>query len=1165
MLQVASRGNLFNVQSKLGPDLPSSDDDDHLLFPWDWNSVIETTWLQPIERWFGLSQYLAFRYQMALLEAYRRHSRRTEDVQNDVLTSVKALEEEHNVWNNYESTMLESALASAVRMSVFDLFQMECRDGVSSPHRFSSLRDSILWTLLNGETVDSYQASSTLYPNQEGWNLLPLTDSRSSNHVHFRALVRSRLDQQLAKEMSKAIYKQEEEEEKNKQQQNGDMLLLVRHSHQQVSPPLKVTRRRKKQTRRCKKNDHGSLLKRTPNNPLPAIMASEEESEQEQSSEEDDDHNDDDHKRQQQNEDKPIWNFPDNGTRPRERNRNIITALTILEEVIEIVFVKVGLPPTVPFQEQDDNANHDKVKKTTKKAVEDCQQKEDSALQAGKKENPQHLTPGSTLPRYDIVESNPGIVLQAAQIDSVNGALHAQPWHVPAVQTAFSSLAQDFYNPFGLGKNFIFDSQNPTLGLLADTDEFLYESRFPDREQSIFYHIFDSKDEKLRKREDGDDDENLMAASTAASISSSIVATGDELEDAVVELPPDITATTDDENDEHLDTMDEGRDENFTHDVASTSKASFHSIKEGDDEDDDENDNRIDDPDRTISSKQLEELEPTTPPDCRSPSPEAPVTPPPTLSPILVSLADLQEIKRQAKVPKSLPPIDPNRKKPESLPSSPVGSQTDSISQSWSREDLRMDIAKTQGPQTKRSPEMQTYRSVAVKNLARPIASSKVGGAEFRALIERSRQRRQDSDADACARSETALEGYPDDHIHKFQYDDADYQSLTKDETTTITSGVSHRVEVDVEPESAEISALREERNSWRDMCLTLGAEVAKLKAIIAAQNGSQAAPSHLQAGCSTHPIMYGPGSYDPHGMQPFFYGMKASGMRPGPMSDAGFHRGGDYESQMSEDEVYDSISKAREAQVDSARRMSSSQTVADSDISVDCNNGNQALNANPPAGIRPTFDSVSVPFHGLQSRLSQDILRFVQSCNQQLSKLDSRRKLAIERFSRLVKTIWPRAQIKPFGSYVSGLCLPSSDMDFVICLPAVHKKDVALAPGVLEGRNAINESSQKLLARELKGESWIDPRSIKLIERTVVPVIKVCTKDTRARMIQLDISFDSPEHHGLEASRMILSILDELPMIRPLMLGKFNRLRIAFFAYRGFLSSGSLCMFTPS
>ena len=85
---------------------------------------------------------------------------------------------------------------------------------------------------------------------------------------------------------------------------------------------------------------------------------------------------------------------------------------------------------------------------------------------------------------------------------------------------------------------------------------------------------------------------------------------------------------------------------------------------------------------------------------------------------------------------------------------------------------------------------------------------------------------------------------------------------------------------------------------------------------------------------------------------------------------------------------------------------------------------------------------------------------------------------------------------MKLYGSYISGLCLPSSDLDFVVCLPAVHKKDLALAPGVLEGRNAINETSQKLLARELKGESWIDPRSIKVIERTAVPVIKVSTKD---------------------------------------------------------------------
>lgn len=46
--------------------------------------------------------------------------------------------------------------------------------------------------------------------------------------------------------------------------------------------------------------------------------------------------------------------------------------------------------------------------------------------------------------------------------------------------------------------------------------------------------------------------------------------------------------------------------------------------------------------------------------------------------------------------------------------------------------------------------------------------------------------------------------------------------------------------------------------------------------------------------------------------------------------------------------------------------------------------------------------------------------------------------------------------------------------MDFVISLPAVHKNAPAMAPGDLEGRNAIVETNQKVLARKLKGEHWI-------------------------------------------------------------------------------------------
>jgi hypothetical protein len=140
---------------------------------------------------------------------------------------------------------------------------------------------------------------------------------------------------------------------------------------------------------------------------------------------------------------------------------------------------------------------------------------------------------------------------------------------------------------------------------------------------------------------------------------------------------------------------------------------------------------------------------------------------------------------------------------------------------------------------------------------------------------------------------------------------------------------------------------------------------------------------------------MYGHGSFDPHGTQPFFNGMQ-NGLRRGPMSDAGFHRYGDHESLFSEDEVYDPISKAREARIDSVQRIASSQTVAESDASLDFN----SIKASLPGGQMPGTISAYDFFHfnGLQSRLTKDILQFLDATNIKMKKLDGRRKLAVER-----------------------------------------------------------------------------------------------------------------------------------------------------------------------
>ena len=242
-------------------------------------------------------------------------------------------------------------------------------------------------------------------------------------------------------------------------------------------------------------------------------------------------------------------------------------------------------------------------------------------------------------------------------------------------------------------------------------------------------------------------------------------------------------------------------------------------------------------------------------------------------------------------------------------------------------------------------------------------------------------------------------------------------------------------------------------------------------------------------------------------------------------------------------------------------RRMSSGATIAGSDLSVEQNDPGQAMIG--ASSFRSLSRDVlgSITGHGMSSRLTKDVLNFLRAKSSALKAQDKKKTAAIERLTRLVTALWPRAQVKIYGSHVTGLCLPSSDLDFVVCLPAVHKNAPAVAPGALEGRNAINESSQKTLARRLKGESWIDPRSIKIISRTIVPVIKVSTKDTRARTIQLDISFDGPEHHGLAANQMITDIMNELPMVQSLVLvlKQFLKDRSLLTAYTGGLSSYGL------
>ena len=1096
MIQVASRGNFLKPLGKSSIPFCSP-------------------WLEPTERWFSLSFYLASRYQISLWESFRS--------QNTAVGHPCA----------YDPEILRVALPSAVRKGLKQAMEEDKQKG-----RY--LRDSMFWNLLGGDTFLRSGSKGANWLSV--WKVLTNTPLLQAHEPlsKLKSNILHNLEFAVAAEMEKAIIAEANE-----------------HQAEQT------TKKRKKKKKKRSKGVAGRGVGGGSN------QLEEVDDEEVVSGDE---------KNCKSSVDRTL-DFPNNQTTKHERNRNIIFALTLLEEITERAFIEVGLEQTPAFEssemssskdrneEERDNRNQAPIVSTIipgKPSVEkQCEVHEEPSSNQAIHENGTVEKAGTVTTNEEVPIAEETSRFQwPLAVSSKSGTISRD--FSSDLSSSQHRLPQEFYRPI--------DADGLAMGASSDNDVldgWPFTNRYQARERSILSEFFHSQEETF------DEDDKLMEASTAASISSSTY------KDVTVVADEEIEKITNDDSVVVLEMNTIKEDErNMPRELKISRKEERASGEESKCDSHRSDSPFVDTSDggtadlnlrnektlvnRGTPSEDSQNTSLHSFPDCRSPSPEAPRTPPPTLSPILVSLADLRKLKRPSPERLSRSPFPAKSRSfsatatPGSLPSSPVPPQTNglTLTQSWSREDLRIapfrddhDIKpKVYSSQLQRTLELQqSYKAVAVKSLAKPIASSKGAYPEFRShFIESSLKREQQKES--CARSETAVESHREDNhsygdSRRAAHDENENKSV-KDESITITSTLSQR-----EPE--EIASIREERNSFRDMCLTLGAEVAKLKAILAAQQATLAnAPADYQDSFN-HPL-YRPGSFDPNGMSPFFHGMQR-GQRLGPMSDAGLHRGGDHESQVSEDDTYEVIPQAPN---DSMRPVSSSVTLAGSDASVLSSNAMQ----NGPTGVMPFYDSVAV--HELQSRLTKDILQFLNATRMQLKKLDGKRRMAVERFSRLVKATWPRAQAKLYGSHMSGLCLPSSDLDFVICLPAVHNYAPALAPGVLEGRNAINESSQKLLARELKGESWIDPRSIKLIERTVVPVIKVSTKDTRARIIQLDISFDSPEHHGLEANQMVSQILESLPLIRPLMLvlKQFLIDRALLTSYTGGLSS--YCLF---
>ncbi|KGN56351.1 uncharacterized protein LOC101221970 isoform X3 [Cucumis sativus] len=222
----------------------------------------------------------------------------------------------------------------------------------------------------------------------------------------------------------------------------------------------------------------------------------------------------------------------------------------------------------------------------------------------------------------------------------------------------------------------------------------------------------------------------------------------------------------------------------------------------------------------------------------------------------------------------------------------------------------------------------------------------------------------------------------------------------------------------------------------------------------------------------------------------------------------------------------------------------------------------------------------------------------------------------AVKRVTRSLQVLWPRSRTNIFGSNATGLSLPTSDVDLVVCLPPVRNLEPIKEAGILEGRNGIKETCLQHAARYLSNQEWVKSDSLKTVENTAIPIImlvvevphELVTSSTSnmqspkeessavsgeqdannlndmasledsilpkclevnydssisTKSVRIDISFKTPSHTGLQTSELVKELTEQFPATIPLalVLKKFLADRSLDQSYSGGLSSYCLVL----
>ncbi|KAM4706126.1 terminal nucleotidyltransferase 4A [Rhinophrynus dorsalis] len=143
---------------------------------------------------------------------------------------------------------------------------------------------------------------------------------------------------------------------------------------------------------------------------------------------------------------------------------------------------------------------------------------------------------------------------------------------------------------------------------------------------------------------------------------------------------------------------------------------------------------------------------------------------------------------------------------------------------------------------------------------------------------------------------------------------------------------------------------------------------------------------------------------------------------------------------------------------------------------------------------------------------LHEEIMDFYEFMSPRPEEAAMRREV-VKRIETIIKDLWPSADVQIFGSFSTGLYLPTSDIDLVVFgkweRPPLH-----------------------LLEQALRKQNVAEPCSIKVLDKATVPIIKLTDLETE---VKVDISFNVKT--GVKAAQFIKDCVKEYALLPYLIL----------------------------